>query len=401
MTRPLCALTLIAVAIAVGASPAAAESVGCGYVVTQDFKLENDLVDCPGNGLVVGADGITLDLNGHTVAGRFEGDNCSTACLGQNGVDNSRGFDRVKVVNGTIRSFDHAVHLVDSTGNMLQKLAIEASGPIAYPRVGIFLSRSHLNRIDSNSIHRGGPAVLLSGSGRNSLTDNTLDASISFHGGDALQLLDGSDRNFVAGNQLDADGGGVIIRRSSRNVLVKNVGDTKLGNSLTDAQANVIAENVFEAGLGDGLSLSNSSRNVIRGNTVSADGPVWGIRVAGHLNLIDDNTVQDAYRGGIGVLGVLNAVRDNDVSDAGIQGDAILIEAGSWGTLVMGNFASDASDDGIDVDSPATLIGRNTAVGNGDLGIEAVRGVLDARGNRASGNGNPLQCTNVSCAPAG
>jgi hypothetical protein len=34
---------------------------------------------------------------------------------------------------------------------------------------------------------------------------------------------------------------------------------------------------------------------------------------------------------------------------------------------------------------------------NGDLGIEAVPGVIDGGGNHAHGNGNPGQCTNISC----
>ena len=44
-----------------------------------------------------------------------------------------------------------------------------------------------------------------------------------------------------------------------------------------------------------------------------------------------------------------------------------------------------------------TTLRANTANNNGDLGIEAVPGVRDAGGNRASGNGNPLQCLNVFC----
>ena len=40
---------------------------------------------------------------------------------------------------------------------------------------------------------------------------------------------------------------------------------------------------------------------------------------------------------------------------------------------------------------------RNTANDNRDLGIEAVPGVIDGGGNRASGNGNVLQCTSVAC----
>ena len=56
-----------------------------------------------------------------------------------------------------------------------------------------------------------------------------------------------------------------------------------------------------------------------------------------------------------------------------------------------------ALDDGIDVDAPGTVVRSNTANDNGDLGIEAVDGVIDGGGNRASGNANPLQCFNVVC----
>jgi hypothetical protein len=39
----------------------------------------------------------------------------------------------------------------------------------------------------------------------------------------------------------------------------------------------------------------------------------------------------------------------------------------------------------------------DTANRNGDLGIEAVPGVFDGRGNRARGNGNRLHCLNIAC----
>jgi hypothetical protein len=34
---------------------------------------------------------------------------------------------------------------------------------------------------------------------------------------------------------------------------------------------------------------------------------------------------------------------------------------------------------------------------NGDLGIEAVPGVIDGGGNKAKANGDAAQCTNISC----
>ena len=53
--------------------------------------------------------------------------------------------------------------------------------------------------------------------------------------------------------------------------------------------------------------------------------------------------------------------------------------------------------DFIDVDSlDTTTITHNVTYANGDLGIEAAEGVVGG-GNRAFGNGNPLQCLNVEC----
>jgi hypothetical protein len=50
-------------------SDALANHVTCGDVITTDTTLDSDLLDCPGHGIVIGAPGITLDLNGHTVDG--------------------------------------------------------------------------------------------------------------------------------------------------------------------------------------------------------------------------------------------------------------------------------------------------------------------------------------------
>ena len=40
----------------------------CGATILADLTLDHDLT-CVGNGLIVGADGISLKLNGHTITG--------------------------------------------------------------------------------------------------------------------------------------------------------------------------------------------------------------------------------------------------------------------------------------------------------------------------------------------
>ena len=43
-------------------------SVSCGEVIKQSVKLTSNL-DCKTDGIIIGADGITVDLNGHTITG--------------------------------------------------------------------------------------------------------------------------------------------------------------------------------------------------------------------------------------------------------------------------------------------------------------------------------------------
>src|SRR3982074_469954 len=43
-------------------------SLSCGQVIKTSVKLSTNL-DCKSDGLIVGADGITIDLNGHTLNG--------------------------------------------------------------------------------------------------------------------------------------------------------------------------------------------------------------------------------------------------------------------------------------------------------------------------------------------
>ena len=43
-------------------------AVHCGDIVTQSVRLADDLADCPADGLVIGADNVAVDLNGHTLS---------------------------------------------------------------------------------------------------------------------------------------------------------------------------------------------------------------------------------------------------------------------------------------------------------------------------------------------
>jgi hypothetical protein len=90
---------------ALTAGQALASRVQCGEVITQDTKVVNDLVGCPGSGLIVGADNVTLDLNRHTISGDGDFDESEEA-----GVQ-VRGFDGAVIKNGTLTHFVQVVNV--------------------------------------------------------------------------------------------------------------------------------------------------------------------------------------------------------------------------------------------------------------------------------------------------
>ena len=59
----------VSAVLACGAGEAFAAPLACGDTITVDTRLEADLINCPGDGLVIGADDVTLDLNGHLIDG--------------------------------------------------------------------------------------------------------------------------------------------------------------------------------------------------------------------------------------------------------------------------------------------------------------------------------------------
>lgn len=106
----LLAMALGGAAIAVP-SVAAANPV-CGATVNHNVTLTSDM-DCFGsstNGINIGKPGITINLNGHTLTGPGSNICCNF------GIENSSGYDKVTVENGTVSDYFEAVQLFNATG---------------------------------------------------------------------------------------------------------------------------------------------------------------------------------------------------------------------------------------------------------------------------------------------
>lgn len=75
----------------------------CGATILVDVKLDHDL-SCIGDGLIVGADGVKIDLNGYTIAGTGTGAGMTVT-----------GRTDISISGGTIRNFAVAVRVNSST----------------------------------------------------------------------------------------------------------------------------------------------------------------------------------------------------------------------------------------------------------------------------------------------
>jgi hypothetical protein len=320
-------------------APAGAHGVACGTTITRSTTLRADLADCPGDGLVIGADNLTLDLGRHTVDGAGAGAGVRLA-----------GHRGVRIAGGTIREFVSGLVLDGADGNRVSGVTVRSSAGR-----GIDV----LNGADGNVFER------VSSSG------NRTGIAITASAGNAIRLGTFSD-NAATGVLLF----GAARSQVDGNRVQRNVGQ---GIAIVEGSSdNRVSANWIEGGEA-GLIVDTSDRTLLASNHVSGAGD--GVTVAGNANTVTGNFVERSVGGcencggwGIGV----------------VSGD---------GNVVKANLVSGSVADGISV--AAGWVGFNAAFDNGALGIHAAPGVTDGGSNRAWDNATPAQCVGVTCRSAG
>jgi parallel beta-helix repeat protein len=375
MNRISQAILVVAVPcfLALSAGQASASPLRCGDKIKADTKLHRDLVNCPSNGIVIGADGITLDLNGHTIDGNDKlVAHCGRTEICDTGIDNTGGHAGLVIVDGKIRQFGFGV-LVGGAG------------------------RNSLRRITSAGNHFNGVTVF--GAERFSLRESRVvrnGLTVDFPG---VAMFD-SAHNRIVRNQLsgNADIGlyaiGVNDTRVARNTMSRN----PEAGVLIEGDGNHFTRNrMFRNGVG--IAFSGNS-NLTDRNRVAASREAGISFEGGDHNLVAHNQVRHSHRDGIlqgsfATKGSDNAFVGNRVRVAGRDGLRVARKVD--GLLLERNRVGGARDDGVDARSDSTELTGNRAQHNGDLGIKAVPGVVDGGGNVARHNGDPRQCTHVAC----
>lgn len=368
--------------------------------------LTTDVGPCPNDGLVIAKDGITLDLNGHTVSGRV-------AKAEQSGIL-FKGVSGSTVKNGTVTGFDAGVNIVGGSGNTVREVTARdnvnhsvVSG-IDYPcdlGDGITLSESRGNRILNNIVTKNGPYS-------------------------GISIVGNSDSNTVAGNNVyendipnvQPDGTtapcGEPFARPNQDIGIRIegpgadanvVGNATIasvaypGNTVTANQLFGITIHGYVCNPPDGgPSQPNNAQNIIRSNTVTGNG------FAGPAEFGDGIAILSQGPVGTVCVSHTNAILSN-TSNGNAQDGVFLGGRASSNNTVNSNVVNGNGRHGINVTGPtATALGsiNNTLVANSGSGNGTNAAIAGAKydgfdGNPACDNngwrGNTFATVNQPC----
>ena len=295
-------VTMLAAGAVLGASivtaPAATAqtqpltTVRCGQVLTSSVQVANDLTDCPNDGLVAGADDITIDLGGRTLDG-----------VGLGAGIRVDGRSGVAVAGGTVRDFDHGVLMGPGTRTT---------------------TVSDLTLADNQEA-----GVLLAGTGTG---NQVLDSSFTLNAL-AVGLVDGTEGASVAGNAVGEGGGhGFLISHAAGNRLERNsvASGSDAGIVLESASHNVLRGNLI-TGVSDAAVLVEveSDGNIVDANELTdSDGGIILDRSTG--NILTGNSIHGMSDNGVDLEGSLDSVvMHNDLRFNG-EGLALFDATGNW-----------------------------------------------------------------------
>lgn len=270
------------------ASPAASApaTVKCGTVITAPTTLAANVGPCSRGGLVIGADGITLDLGGFAVIGRANrtGDGAGILLSGR---------QNVTVRNGRVTDFDAGVAIVGGSSNTITDLL--AKDNIGTTKRGDFgdgiaVSSSNGNLIVDNDVIHNGPfdgIGLVGASSGNLIEGNVVsENNVAFTGDDGIRIegpgaTNNTVRaNTVTGNTLD----GIAVFSD------QGTGNLNTGNIIEDNTVTANGFGLLLARPGDGIRTFLRANSTIIRNNVVRDNAGSGILIGSLNNQIVTNT---------------------------------------------------------------------------------------------------------------
>jgi hypothetical protein len=325
----------------------------CGEIITASLVLNANLT-CPGNGLTIGASGVTLSLGGHTITG-------PGAAIGTTGVSVANGDAPATVKDGAVNGFSDGVAASGSTSVDSVDLAADGTDVL-----NNWTTDPVQGKVNLSAVKAVGGAITCF---------NCVVTTSDFSGTTIGTVMDGSfdasDSKFIAS----------VFQAAEYN-------DTTLsGNQIND---------------GSSVNIGNTSSASISGNTFAGD--IVGITIGDPYKLtfsITGNTFRDDSAAGVLIEGNNDINFSSKVSGNTFIGDGSSppAEHDNAGHPVADGLHIDIADDTASgLGTPPTItVARNVTMGNAAYGIWASPGmIIDGGGNTSTGN--PDSCYGVRCA---
>ena len=331
-------VALVLLAMIAPPLPARAGTSGT-LVVTTDTTLTEDHA----GDVVIAADGVTLDCDGHSITGPGTG----------NGILLS-GVDGTTVANCLIQGFDTGVAVVNgSSGNVVSGSSVTGDGD----GIGFLADGASGNTFDGNvATGNTDGFVLIRAANDNVVAGN---AAVD-NWNEGIKSVDGTLRNTIVDNTVSGSNKGVVILDSEDLVVERNMVSG--------------AVNWFAYGLGTGLLGTGAHGNLLADNTAAASG-IGFLVDASTNNVLSRNASISNSASGVELINGANdnTVVDNWVSDNGGTGVVVNLfqVTPSTGNTFSGNRSHANDFSGFDdqsAGSAANSYTGNLCVGNGNGG---------------------------------
>jgi parallel beta-helix repeat protein len=188
------------------AESAASQSLGllpssgvasCGEIVNEDVTLTSDLECGPGDGLIVGANDVTINLNGYSITSSDEAgsEDPSMNYDGSSGILVPNAQNVAISGLGEVSGFDRGITFMGSSGGQVADIQL------ANNDIGVLMSGSEGTEVSRNTITNNGIALISDSSNKGVIAFNQVVANLE----QGILVL-GSDTNVVAANNMFGNG---------------------------------------------------------------------------------------------------------------------------------------------------------------------------------------------------
>jgi parallel beta-helix repeat protein len=254
--------------------PAKASALSCGDIITENITLTEDL-HCENTwyALMIGANNITLNLNGHTLSGpgAYPDDGVYIYGVEVNGRRNA------KVINGTLRGFDFGIRANHADGLLVKNVVFHKGGDgvnigstigatitdnqfIEQANSGVTLytaqeQTSKYNQISNNEIYGARNAIDVCGGNSGKSYENKVHNNLILRSKLRAIRIASSNNNIIYNNNISSAAHvGIDISRSSFNTVKGN--RLKLGNyGIT-----IHGDNLFDSCYGSNANISSGNK---------------------------------------------------------------------------------------------------------------------------------------------